>query len=231
MGSLPTCHDLHKNINHVKSVLNYMNHLFITIRKLFSSANLTDCLFFIIQFIVNVESIQMTILFLIIDNIQKMVLKQYSVAFNHQNKLLLNPSLPLHISYLQSFEANIYYGGGRSLHVVSTKLVESRLIKHNKCSVFNTSASYRFVNYLLNINLADYHVENNHSVLCRFTLSEASIWLTNQEIITTAKRHGINLAIKTRRSDIMEVLTDHTCESCLYHVCIFEEIKTHLWNL
>jgi hypothetical protein len=225
LGSLPTCHGLHKNVNHVNCVLDYMNHLSITIRKLFSCANLTDCLFFIIQFIVNIESIQMTILFLIIENIQNMVLKQYPVAFSHRNKLLPNPSLPLHISYLQSFEPDIHYGGGRSFHVVPSKLLESRLIKHNKCSVLNTSASYRFVNYLLNINLADYHVENNHSVLCRFTLSEASIWLTNQDIITTAKRHGINLATNTRRSDIMEVLTDHTCESCLYHACMFEEIQ------
>ena len=123
------------------------------------------------------------------------------------------------------FDSNMHYGGGHISRIVSPSLLKLRSINYNKSRPLNPLAHYCFVKYVLNINFAKHYMDNSHYVLCRFTLSETSNWLSIRDILMVVEKHGISLSSSTNRTQIIEALATHICKSCAYHACIFEEIK------
>ena len=128
-------------------------------------------------------------------------------------------------SYHYFFEMNIHYGGGNISQIISPALHKSQLIHYDKCGPLNPLSRYRFVKYVLNIKLAKCYVNRNCYVLCKFTLSEVSNWLTVPDTLIFAKKHNISLPLSINHMQLAEALVEHVCDSCFYHACIFEEIE------
>ena len=177
---------------------------------------------------------------LVVECIQKLAFDRYIILFfrNMHQRSMFNCLLNIfHFFSIKNiglypflFNSDIYYGGGNVTRTVSPVLLKSRLIHHDQYGCLNPLVQYRFVKYFLHIDLANRATNNNRYLLCRFTLSEVFNWLSIHDIRIVAQKHGITLSTKENRSQISEVLVNHVCDSCSYHVCIFEETfnKIHM---
>ena len=128
------------------------------------------------------------------------------------------------------FKSDIYYGGGNINRLVSPVLLKSQLVHHDKYGHLNPLVQYRFVKYLLHINLANRNMSNTSChLLCRFFLSEVFNWLNVRDIRMVAQKHGIKLPRAANRNQISKALVNHICDSCFYHTCIFEETMNKVY--
>jgi hypothetical protein len=55
-------------------------------------------------------------------------------------------------------------------------------------------------------------------------LLEVANWLSISDVSIVAEKHNISLTPLANRTEIEEALTNHVCDSCSYHACIFEKI-------
>lgn len=174
--------------------------------------------------------------FLIMEHLQELVFKKYSMSLLLSNiyrylvviivfKISDFSSIENTASRPHLCELNEHYGGGNISRIVSSALLNSRLIHCEKHEHVKLRGRYRFVKYVLNVKLAKQYVNNNRYVLCRFTLLEVANWLSISDVSIVAEKHNISLTPLANRTEIEEALTNHVCNSCSYHACIFEEIK------
>lgn len=142
-------------------------------------------------------------------------------------KIMYSNTYFSYVNHLASSFDNSYWEGGRAPIncIVSANILKDNLNFHPQCTVFNPKAQYQFNQYFLNTDLVYISDNDTKYVLCQFTLAEAAVWLTKSDLVPTTGIHGINLHAKTSREQVDNTLTDQMCDTCLQHVCLFEEIE------
>ena len=204
--------------------------------RLFKLMLLKSWICFLVQFIYT------SCPFLILEHLQKLVFKEYSMSL-----LLLNiyrylidvilfqnfdsSSIGNTASWPQFCELNEHYGGGNISRIVSSALLNSKLIHCGKHERVKLHGRYRFVKYVLNVKLAKQYMNNNHYVICRFALIEVANWLSISDVYIIAEKHNIKLSPLVNHTEIEKALTNHVCDSCFYHACIFEKIIKNCDNI
>ncbi|KAF8181500.1 hypothetical protein BJ912DRAFT_854688, partial [Pholiota molesta] len=77
----------------------------------------------------------------------------------------------------------------------------------------------------VNTELIDIEDNGSKFIICQFTLEQVGCWLSRPDLISFARIHGIYMSKSVSRAQIDDAIVDHICDSCLRHVCIFEEME------